>query len=123
VRVRAGANEADRDTWRVLKMRCTKKKDPDTGKNVNDATKLNYNKNVTISGIPDEADEYLLGSRSAVAWLIDRYQVKKDKASGIVNDPNDWSDEVDNPRYIVDLIGKVTRVAVETVRLVDGLRG
>ena len=32
----------------------------------------------------------MLGSRSALAWIIDRYQVKKDKASGIVNDPNDW---------------------------------
>ena len=122
VRVRDGADEADRETWRVMKMRWAKRKDPETGKNVNDVTKLIYNKNVTVSGIPEEADEYLLGSRSAVAWLIDRYQVKKDRASGIVNDPNDWADEVGNPRYIVDLIGKVTRVAVETVRIVDGLR-
>ena len=43
------------------------------------------------------------------------------EASGIVNDPNDWADEVGNPRYIVELIGKVTRVAMETVRIVDGL--
>ena len=123
IRVRAGIDESDRETWRVLKMRWAKRKDPETGKNVNDVTKLLYNKHVTISGIPEEADEYLLGSRSAVAWLIDRYQVKKDKASGIVNDPNDWADEVGNPRYIVDLIGKVTRVAMETVRIVDGLQG
>ncbi|MFD6728156.1 DEAD/DEAH box helicase [Corynebacterium xerosis] len=123
IRVRDGVDESDRETWRVLKMRWAKRKDPETGKNVNDVTKLLYNKHVTISGIPEEADEYLLGSRSAVAWLIDRYQVKKDKASGIVNDPNDWADEVGNPRYIVDLIGKVTRVAMETVRIVDGLQG
>ncbi len=122
IQLRAGVDEADRETWRVVKMRWAKRKDPETGKNVNDVTKLIYNKNVTVSGIPEEADEYLLGSRSAVAWLIDRYQVKKDRASGIVNDPNDWADEVGNPRYIVDLIGKVTRVAVETVRIVDGLR-
>ncbi|OHO52381.1 damage-inducible protein, partial [Corynebacterium sp. HMSC035E02] len=114
-------DESDRETWRVLKMKWAKRKDPETGKNVNDVTKLIYNKRVTISGIPEEADEYMLGSRSAVAWLIDRYQVKKDKASGIVNDPNDWADEVGNPRYIVDLIGKVVRVAMETVRIVDGL--
>lgn len=115
-------DESDRETWRVTKMAWAKKKDPETGKNVNDVTKLKYNKLVTIAGIPAEADEYMLGARSAVAWLIDRYQVKKDKASGIVNDPNDWADEVGNPRYIVDLIGKVVRVAVETVRIVDGLR-
>ena len=116
-------DESDRETWRVTKMRWAKRKDPETGKNVNDVTKLVYNKQITITGIPAEADEYMLGSRSAIAWLIDRYQVKKDKASGIVNDPNDWADEVGNPRYIVDLIGRVTRVAMETVRIVEGLRG
>ncbi|MDK8764506.1 DEAD/DEAH box helicase [Corynebacterium sp. MSK218] len=119
--IQVKGDEADRETWRVLKMKWAKRKDPETGKNVNDVTKLIYNKRVTIAGIPAEADEYMLGSRSAVAWLIDRYQVKKDKASGIVNDPNDWADEVGNPRYIVDLIGKVVRVAMETVRIVDGL--
>ncbi|OHO32613.1 damage-inducible protein [Corynebacterium sp. HMSC034E11] len=114
-------DESDPETWHVLKMKWARKKDPETGKNVNDVTKLIYNKHVTITGIPAEADEYMLGSRSALAWLIDRYQVKKDKASGIVNDPNDWADEVGNPRYIVDLIGKVTRVAMETNRIVRGL--
>ncbi|MDK8759979.1 DEAD/DEAH box helicase [Corynebacterium sp. MSK151] len=119
--IQVKGDESDRETWRVLKMKWAKRKDPETGKNVDDVTKLIYNKRVTISGIPAEADEYMLGSRSAVAWLIDRYQVKKDKASGIVNDPNDWADEVGNPRYIVDLIGRVVRVAMETVRIVDGL--
>ena len=119
--IQVKGDESDRETWRVLKMRWAKRKDPETGKNVDDVTKLIYNKLVTIAGIPAEADEYMLGSRSAVAWLIDRYQVKKDKASGIVNDPNDWADEIRNPRYIVDLIGRVVRVAMETVRIVDGL--
>lgn len=122
VDVKASADESDRETWRVQKMKWAKKKDPETGKNVNDVTTLVYNKSVTVRDIPAEADEYMLGSRSALAWIIDRYQVKKDKASGIVNDPNDWADEVGNPRYIVDLIAKVTRVAVETVRIVQGIR-
>jgi len=115
------ADTNDRETWRVDKMKWKKRKDPETGKSVDDVTTLIYNRNVVISNIPEEADRYMLGARSAVAWLIDRYQMRKDKASGIVNDPNDWCDEVGNPRYIVDLIGKVVRVAVETVRIVDGL--
>ncbi|TYR18627.1 DEAD/DEAH box helicase [Corynebacterium urealyticum] len=119
--IQVKGDESDCETWRVLKMRWAKRKDPETGKNVNDVTKLIYNKQITIAGIPAEADEYTLGSRSAIAWLIDRYQVKKDKASGIVNDPNAWADEVGNPRYIVDLIGRVTRVAMETVRIVESL--
>lgn len=115
-------DETDRETWRVIKLAWAKKKDPETGKSVNDVTTLKYNKYVTITDIPEEADEYMLGSRSALAWIIDRYQVKKDKASGIVNDPNDWADEVGNPRYIADLIGKVTRVAMETNRIVKSLQ-
>jgi len=121
VEVKKTADPADRETWRVKKMRRPKVKDPETGKNVDDLTRIVYNPQVTISGIPVEAEQYMLGSRSALAWVIDRYQVKTDKASGIVNDPNDWADEQGNPRYIVDLIGKVTRVAVETVKIVDSL--
>ncbi|ULL12297.1 helicase [Mycobacterium liflandii] len=121
VQLKPGADLADRETWRVTKLKWAKKKDPDTSKNVDDHTKLIYNPKVTITGIPEDAERYMLGSRSALAWIIDRYQVKTDKASGIVNDPNDWCDEHDDPRYIVDLIAKVTTVAVETMKIVDGL--
>lgn len=119
--VRVKGDPGDRETWRVIKPKWAKKKDLETGKNVNDTTTMIYNSRVTIAGIPEEAEEYQLGSRSALGWIIDRYQVKKDKASGIVNDPNDWADEVGNPRYIVDLVGKVTRVAMETNRIVGEL--
>ncbi|QGU04698.1 DEAD/DEAH box helicase [Corynebacterium comes] len=122
VQVKATADPEDRETWRVTKLKWKKVRDPETKKLVDDRTAMIYNGHVTIAGIPLEAEEYTLGSRSALAWIIDRYQVKKDKASGIVNDPNDWADEVGNPRYIVDLIGKVTRVAVETVHIVEGLK-
>lgn len=119
--VQVKGDPEDRETWRVVKPKWAKMKDPETGKNVDDTTTMIYNKHVTIAGIPEEAEEYQLGPRSALGWIIDRYQVKKDGASGIVNDPNDWADEVGNPRYIVDLVGKVTRVAVETNRIVRGL--
>ena len=52
---------------------------------------------MTLAGIPDEAHEYAVGPRSALAWLIDRYQVTTDRASGIVNDPNDWAEETGGP--------------------------
>lgn len=121
VTITVKGDESDRETWRVTKLKWAKVKDPETGKKVNDVTKMIYNNRVTITDIPAEAEEYMLGSRSALAWIIDRYRVKKDKASGIVNDPNDWADEVGNPRYIADLIAKVTRVAVETMEIVNGL--
>ncbi|WP_156230292.1 DEAD/DEAH box helicase [Corynebacterium occultum] len=121
IQLKAGVDPEDRESWRVSKLKWAKVRDPETKKLVNDVTTMVYNPKVTIAGIPLDADEYMLGSRSALAWIIDRYQVKTDKASGIVNDPNDWADEVGNPRYIVDLIGKVTRVAVETVRIVNSI--
>lgn len=91
------------------------------GKLATDRSVLKYNSHITLTGIPDMAHRYLLGSRSALEWLIDRYQVKTDKASGIVNDPNDWSREVGDPRYVLDLVARVVTVSVETMKLVDAL--
>lgn len=122
VQLKSSASAADRETWRVSKIKWGKKKDPETGKNVDDRTTIVYSPKVTIARIPEEAERYMLGSRSALAWIIDRYQVKTDKASGIVNDPNDWCDEHDDPTYIVDLIKRVTTVAVETMKIVDAIR-
>lgn len=119
VTVRPGADPADPDTWRVQKMKWAKRKDPISGKNIDDRTTLIYNTHVTISGIPEAAETYLLGSRSALAWLLDRYQLKTDKDSTITNDPGNW--QADTPKYLVDLIAKVTTVSVETMRIVDGL--
>ena len=76
---------------------------------------------ITLAGIPEEAHDYVVGPRSALAWLLDRFQMKTDKASGIVNDPNDWGAEVGNPRYIIDLVKRVTTVSVETMAVVKSL--
>lgn len=86
-----------------------------------DRTVIRYNDRITLSEIPEEAYRYELGSRSAIEWIRDRYYVKTDKASGIVNDPNDWSREVGDPRYILDLLARVVTVSVETMRIVDAL--
>lgn len=100
---------------RVTKMRYAKE-----GRQDNKTTII-YNDDITLTDIPEEAQEYLLGSRSALDWIIERYQVKTDKASGIVNDPNAWGDEHGDPRYILDLIKRITTVSVETVKIVSGL--
>ena len=103
------------DYYRVEKMRFGSRG------SVRDRSTIIYNSRITMSGIPDEAHEYLLGSRSAIEWIIERYQVKTDKASEIVNDPNDWSREVGDPRYILDLLARVVTVSTETVRIVRSL--
>ncbi|AFM26103.1 type ISP restriction/modification enzyme [Desulfomonile tiedjei] len=92
--------------WRVEKMKLTK-----------DKTAIVYNDFLTLAGIPPEAFEYRLGNRSALEWIIDRYQVHTDKRSGIVNDPN----RADDPQYIVKLIGKIITVSLETMKTVKSL--
>ncbi|OLR89612.1 DEAD/DEAH box helicase [Actinokineospora bangkokensis] len=112
--------EAHRDTWRVQKMVFAKGSRVD-GKATKDRSKIVYNSQLTLSGIPDDTHRYMIGSRSALEWILDRYQVKKDKLSGIVNDPNDWAEECGNPRYIIDLIKRIVTVSVETMKIVDSL--
>lgn len=102
----------------VQKIKWGKRKDPETGKKVDDHTVLIYNENLVIKDIPEAAQRYTVSGRSPLEWVIDRYQVKTDKASGIVNDPNEYSDD---PRYIVDLIEKLIRVSMETMEIVDQL--
>ncbi|MEX5304864.1 DEAD/DEAH box helicase [Kocuria sp. CPCC 205258] len=89
-----------------------------TGK---DKTKIIYNAWITLERIPAAAHAYMLGPRSGLDWLIDRYQVKVDKNSGIVNDPNDWAAEHATARYILDLIKRVTTVSVRTNEVIGTL--
>jgi predicted helicase len=96
---------------RVEKMRFNSRSRADKGS-------IAYNSQIVLSGIPDEAHLYLVNGKSAVEWLMDRYQLTVDKDSGIVNDPNTWSED---PRYIVDLVARVVRVSVETMRIVESL--
>ena len=77
-----------------------------------------YNEQITLSGIPLEVYEYIVNGKSALDWVMERYAIRKDKDSGIENDPNDWSDD---PRYIIDLVKRVVRVSVETMKIVKRL--
>ena len=113
------AGEAAYDFFRVTKMAFAKARVD--GKSVPERSIIVYNDAITLTGVPEEAYRYQLGSRSALEWILDRYQVKTDKASGIVNDPNDWSREVGDPRYILDLLSRIVTVSLETMTIIDAL--
>lgn len=98
--------------FRVTKMRFAK-----NGKEV-DRSAIIVNSHLTLTGIPLEAYEYQVNGKSAIEWIMECYQLDTDKASGIVNDPNDWSPA---PGYIVDLVKRIVRVSVETVKIIKGL--
>lgn len=80
--------------------------------------KIAFNPDVTISNIPEKAYEYVVNGRPAIEWIIDQYQVKMDAKSGIIDDPNLYSDD---ERYIFDLLLRIINVSVQTVDLVNSL--
>ena len=82
---------------------------------------IHYNSRIVISGIPLEAYDYVVNGKSAIDWVIERYQVTTDKNSGIVNDPNTWSQEQGKPRYILDLLLSVIHVSLESQRIIATL--
>lgn len=86
-----------------------------------DKTTLIYNSSIKITDIPLEAYDYVVNGKSAIEWIMDRYQIKIDKDSGIKNDPNDWGLEHNNPRYILDLILSVITVSMATNEIVNSL--
>ena len=101
--------------YRVEKMRFA------GPQNSPDRTRIIYNAGITLAGIPEAAHQYRLGSRSALEWALERYRITTHKESGIVNDPNDWAAEQGQPRYILDLLKRLTAVSVRTVAIVAGL--
>lgn len=102
--------------FRVEKMRY--------GKNgtEKDLTTLHYNAKITLTGIPMEAYDYIVNGKPALDWVVERQCVKTDKASGIVNDANDWAVEtMKNPRYPLELFQRVITVSLETMKIVNSL--
>ncbi len=102
-----------REFFYVEKMRFSNKQGKQT---------LRYNQNITIENIPSEAFNYVINGKSALAWVIERQGVIKDKHSGIVNDANDYANEtMNNPAYPLELFQRVITVSLETMKIVKSL--
>jgi predicted helicase len=88
---------------------------------------IKYSQRLSIGPIPEDALHYTIGNRSPLQWIIDRYQVKIDRPSGIINDPNNWideqKDEQGNPKpdALIQLIKRVTYLSIETARIIRTL--
>ncbi len=110
-----GKSLSDED-YRVEKMRISK-----NGKD-KDLTTVIYNSQITVTGIPLEAYEYVVNGKPAIDWVIERQCVKTEKASGIVSDANDWATEtMNNPRYPLELLLRVVTVSLETMKIVRSI--
>ncbi|MAG68268.1 MAG: damage-inducible protein [Pseudomonadales bacterium] len=108
--------------YRVEKMKFAKKKDPETGKSVSDRSTVIYNGKISLKDIPEAAWDYVVNGKAALDWVMERQAVRTDKASGIVNDANDWAIEtMGNPKYPLELFQRVVTVSLETQKIVNNL--
>ncbi|PJI46159.1 MAG: damage-inducible protein [Pseudomonas sp.] len=99
--------------YRVEKMKFAKK---------GDKTTVIYNHRITLKGIPEAAWDYVVNGKAALDWVMERQAVRTDKASGIVNDANDWAVEtMGNPKYPLELFQRVVTVSLETQKIVRAL--
>src|SRR5690606_38568678 len=69
--------------YRVEKMRFAS-----LGGRNKDKSVIVFNSRITLRGIPLQAYDYVVNGKSAIEWVMERYQVSTDKDSGIKNDPN-----------------------------------
>ena len=74
----------------------------------------------TLRGIPPEAWEYQLGSRSALEWVLDQYKERKPKDPAIAEKFNTYRFS-DHKEQVIDLLRKVCTVSVATMEIVDGM--
>ena len=87
-----------------------------------DLSTIIYNDKITIKDIPLEAYDYIVNGKPAIDWVVERQGVRTDKASGIVNDANDWAIEtMHNPAYPLELLLRVITVSLETMKIVRNL--
>ena len=100
-----------KNEYKVNKMKFDKK----------DKSTIIYNDYNFIRNIPLKAYEYIINGKSAIEWIMERYKITIDKKSGIVNDPNDWCKQLDNPKYILNLLLSIINVSIQTVDIINSL--
>ena len=105
-------------SYEVKKMKFAKVRNSETGKLENDRSTIIFNTDITIRDIPEKAYEYVVNGKSAIEWIMDQYQIKTNKKSGITDNPNDFSND---PKYIFNLLLRIINVSVQTVDLIDSL--
>ena len=111
-------NNGGQANYYVEKMIFPMVRNKDSKKKEPDKSTIIYNNDISIKNIPLKAYEYIVNGNSAIEWIMDQYQIKTDKKSGITDNPNDFSED---PKYIFNLLLRIINVSVQTVDLVNSL--
>ncbi|NLB54598.1 MAG: helicase, partial [Lentisphaerae bacterium] len=99
----------------VEKMRFDKRNKAD------DKSCIIFNSKIKVENIPLQAYDYVINGKSAIEWLMERYQYVVNPESELVNDPNTWGKEQGNPKYILELLLRIITVSMKTQQLVSEL--
>ena len=106
------------DDFRLNKMRFVVKGKKDT---------IIFNDKIAVVNVPLKAYEYVVNGRSGIEWIMERYQVKTDKDSGLINDPNLYECEngalkgLKGGKYALALLLSVIQMSVLSVELLEKL--
>jgi predicted helicase len=75
-----------------------------------------------LEGVPAAAWEYPLGNRTALDWVLDQHKEKRPK-DPTIRARFDGYRFADHKERVAELLARVTRVSVETVAIVEAMRG
>ena len=81
---------------------------------------IRLDEQTTLAGVPDEAWWYELGSRSALEWVLDQYKERRPRDPTIRERFSAYR-FADHKERVVELLGRVCAVSVETERIVGEL--
>ena len=90
-------------------------------KSVPEEGQIKLDADTTLSGVPVEAWDYRLGNRSAIDWVLDQHKEKKPKDPTIREKFNTYR-FADYKDHVVDLLGQVAKVSVETVKITEAMK-
>ena len=81
---------------------------------------ITLDEQTTLTGVPNEAWEYRLGSRSALEWVLDQYKERKPRDPTIREFFNTYR-FADHKERVIDLLGRVCAVSAFTTSIVNEL--
>ncbi len=87
----------------------------DVDKMIKKGDSIIYNQNIAITQIPQKAFEYVINGKSAIDWVIERYQKTMDKESLIENNPNHYA----GGQYVFELLCRVIKLSEKSVDLIE----
>ncbi|GAA8791253.1 hypothetical protein oki779_11410 [Helicobacter pylori] len=77
--------------------------------------RIHYNNHIAITKIPKKAFDYVVNGKSAIDWVIERYQKTRDEDSLIENNPNDYK----GGKYVFELLCRVIKLSEKSVDLIE----